>query len=259
MLLAINIGNTNTGVTVFESDRIAAQVTMMSAADGAFATLIAPMWEWYRELGYPLDDPLDVAIASVVPRATQELVKFFDRSMALHPLIINSGLKLPLQILYDNPSQLGADRLCNAVAAKALYQRKDQPLVVVDIGTATTFEVLSATGDFLGGPIAPGPATAVANLADKTAQLFEVPIEPQAGAIITTDTENALKAGSYHSAVGGMKTILRLIEGELAATPFIVGTGGLAETIHSFEKIFDVIDPNLTAQGIRLLFDFQAH
>lgn len=257
MLLAIDIGNTNTVAGIFEGDKLLSTVRLVSQSEDPLLYLVSPLWAWYREAVKDDEIPPLVAIASVVPQLTEAFLIFLRSNLALEPLLISSALKLPIKLDFDEPEQVGADRICNAVAAHALHQKEHLPLVVVDFGTATTFDILSASGDYIGGIICPGPRTAIANLAVQTAQLFDVEVEPPSGGVIAKNTEDAIKSGMFYGTLGEIEYLIGKIGEELGAKPTVIASGGLANAIIMHSKIFDGIDADLTLIGIRMLSEYQ--
>ncbi|MCH9032110.1 MAG: type III pantothenate kinase [candidate division Zixibacteria bacterium] len=254
MLLAIDIGNTNTVAGLFVDGELQSKTRLESVRINPFLNIWAPMWGWFQHVTPSLEERFDIAVASVVPQLTNDVEDFFETNLALRPFIIDSDTKLPLKLKYDDPSQIGPDRICNAVAAKELYQKDNRPVVVVDFGTATTFDIISADGDYLGGIIAPSPKTAVANLAEKTALLFEVPIEPPATGIIAKNTEDAIKSGMFYGTIGMIEYMLNKIAEELDSKPIAIATGGLAPLVNKHCKLFETVDEDLTLKGIARVF-----
>lgn len=258
MLLAIDIGNTNTVAGVFEEDKLLATVRLVSQSEDPLLYLVSPLWSWYREVVKDDEVPPEVTVASVVPELTEAFLIFLRSNLALEPLFISSRLKLPIKIDFDDPEQVGADRICNAVAAHTLHQKEHLPLVVVDFGTATTFDILSVSGDYIGGIICPGPRTAVSNLAVQAAQLFDVEVEPPSGGVIAKNTEDAIKSGMFYGTLGEIEYLIGKIGEELGAKPTVIASGGLANTIANHSKLFDKVDPDLTLNGIRLIHEYQS-
>lgn len=258
MLLAIDIGNTNTVAGLFEGDTLRSRVRLVSDHDDPQRNLIAPLWDWYRNLNPDSFELFEVAVASVVPTLSKQMLLFFRSNLGIVPLFISSEARLPLKLEFDNPDAVGADRIANAVAARELHQIPGQPVVVVDFGTATTFDIISADGDYIGGIICPGPRTAVGNLAVQAEQLFEVEIEPPTdGRVIAKNTEDAIKSGMFYGTIGEIRYLLDRIGTELGIPPKTVATGGLATVINGQTGLFETVDPDLTLTGIRLIHSFQ--
>jgi type III pantothenate kinase len=252
MLLAIDIGNTNTVVGVFDGEsllahfRVTSQTQMTVDEAGLFVTSL-----FHRHIKADIGHVSDVAVCSVVPRLSGVYEQMTRRYFTVEPIIVNSRAKLPIAIDYPEPSEIGADRLANAAAG---YHRVGKSLVVVDLGTAINFDVVSEKGAYVGGVIAPGTQAAGANLAQKAARLFEVrPEKP--GRAIGKSTAEALKSGLFYGTVGVIDTILERIFAELGGKTAVIGTGGEAEIYCRESKYVDEIVPTLTLEGIRLIAD----
>lgn len=252
MLLAIDIGNTNTVVGVFDGEsllahfRVTSQTQMTTDEAGLFVTSL-----FNRHIKADIRHVSDVAVCSVVPRLSGVYEQMTRNYFAVEPIIVNAQAKLPIAIDYPDPSEIGADRLANAAAG---YYRVGKSLVVVDLGTAINFDVVSEKGAYIGGVIAPGTQAAGANLARKAARLFEVrPEKP--GRVIGKSTAEALKSGLFYGTVGVIDTILERIFDELGGKTAVIGTGGEAEIYCRESKYVTEIVPTLTLEGIRLIAD----
>ncbi len=254
MLVAIDIGNTNTVAGVFAGEKLIATERFESERANARETLIAPFGEWLKKTA---PSPREIAIASVVPELSRALEAYVIGASHRPPLLISADVKLPLKLDFDDPRQVGADRICDAVAARQIYHNSGQPLVVVDFGTATTFDILSGEGDYIGGIICPGPKTAVATLAKKAALLESVPIEPPSAGVIARNTSDAIKSGMFYGTIGEIEFLLKKIAEELGQSPKAIATGGLGELITQHCEMFSASNPHLTLHGIRLIAEFQ--
>ncbi|MFW9770371.1 MAG: type III pantothenate kinase [Candidatus Thorarchaeota archaeon] len=250
MLLAIDIGNTNTVVGVFDGKtllahfRVTSQPLLTVDEAGLFVSSL-----FSRHITASIDQVSEVAICSVVPPLTGVYKKMAQRYFSVDPIIISPALKLPVTIDYPEPSEIGADRLANAAAG---YDRLGKALIVVDLGTATTFDIVSEKGEYIGGVIAPGSQAAGGNLARKAARLFEVGVE-KPGRIIGKSTSDAIKSGLFYGTIGVIDHILELIFDELGEKPTVLATGGEAETYCRESKYIEEIIPTLTLEGIRLI------
>ena len=255
MLLAIDIGNTDTVVGLFDGEKLSTHFRIASTrnltSDEAGLTVSSLLAHHTGQTGLKIGR---VAVCSVVPPLTGIYERMVRRYFDLEPLTISSHVRLPFAVAYTDPSEVGADRLANAAAGFARYQKG---MVVVDIGTATTFDIIADNGDYLGGVIAPGPHTAAANLTQKAARLFEVRIEKPAG-IIGKTTAEALKSGLYYGTIGMIDNILEVIFKDLGHPVPAVATGGEAETFASGSKYISEVLPTLTLEGIRIITDFNA-
>lgn len=252
MLLAIDIGNTNTVVGVFDGEallahfRVTSQTQMTIDEAGLFVTSL-----FNRHIKADIGHVSDVAVCSVVPSLTGVYEQMTRRYFSIEPITVNARAKLPIAIDYPDPSEIGADRLANAAAG---YHRVGKSLVVVDLGTAINFDVVSEKGAYIGGVIAPGTQAAAANLAKKAARLFEVrPEKPNRA--IGRSTAEALKSGLFYGTVGVIDNILERIFDELGGQKTVIGTGGEAESYCRESKYVTEIVPTLTLEGIRLIAD----
>lgn len=253
MLLAIDIGNTDTVVGIFTGEKLATHFRVASALNmtvdqaGLFILSL-----FNHHIDAQPSQVAQVAICSVVPSLTGVYEEMARKYFHVEPLAISSRLKLPFQIDYIDPAEVGADRLANAAAG---YARHKKAVVVVDLGTAITFDVIAENGDYMGGVIAPGPKTAGVNLAQKAARLFEVRIE-KPYRVIGKSTAEAIKAGLFHGTEGAITQILGLIFTELGRKTVVIATGGEAATYCSNLDCVDEIVPTLTLEGIRLIAEY---
>ena len=252
MLLAIDIGNTDTVVGIFDGERLASSFRVASALNltvdeaGLFVT---SLFNHHLEA-----EPADVsrmAICSVVPHLTDIYERMAAKYFKVQPLTINSAISLPVEIDYPEPAEIGADRLANAAAGFARFQ---SALIVVDVGTAITFDIISEGGRYCGGIIAPGPRTAGVNLAHRAARLFEVRCE-KPDRIIGKSTAEAIKAGLYYGTIGLIDNILEKIFEDLGGKCPVIGTGGGVDVFATDSKYIDEVIPELTLEGIRIIAD----
>ncbi len=253
MLLAIDIGNTDTVVGVFDDLRLVAHFRVASALNltvdeaGLFVYSL-----FSHHIKAEAAEVTRVAICSVVPNLTEVYEKTARKYFQAEPLTISSHIKLPITIDYPHPAEIGADRLANAAAS---YDRLKKAVVVVDLGTAITFDIVSDQGQYKGGIIAPGTQAAGANLARKAARLFEVRVE-KPDRVIGQSTAEALKSGFFYGTIGVIDHILELVFAELGQKTAVLATGGEAETYCRDSKYVDEVLPTLTLEGIRLIADF---
>lgn len=249
MLLAIDIGNTHTVLGIYfknklkEHFRVGSNHALTVDECGILVKQLFPNYEKVK----------DVVICSVVPPLTPIYQEMCKKILKVDPLLVHSDLPLGIEILYDDPSKVGADRIANAVAG---YQIYGGPIIIVDLGTATTFDVISEKGEYLGGAIAPGIETSSLNLFQRAAQLFKVSLKKPQKAI-GTDTEESLRSGIIFGSVGQIDGIVNRIKDELKKkhktkkSPKVVATGGLAGLIAQESKTIEKVDPALTLEGLR--------
>jgi type III pantothenate kinase len=250
MLLAVDIGNTNITLGVFEGEelrvtwRMATNVNQMA---DEYAALLLNLLH-HKNIG--ISDIKDVALGSVVPPLTTTFTDISQRYLQTEPLIIGAGVKTGVRIRFDNPKEVGPDRIANAVAAHNLY---DGPVIVVDLGTATTFDTISKEGDWMGGAVAPGIAIAAEALFTRTASLPRLElIHPQQA--IGTSTITAMQSGIVFGYVGLIEGIVTRIQRELGEKATVVATGGYAELIAGETALINVVNPDITMIGLRLIY-----
>ncbi|HVP36487.1 MAG TPA: type III pantothenate kinase [Terriglobales bacterium] len=249
MLICIDIGNTNTVVGIFIKNTLR---NYFRVSSNHFLTVDECGILIRQLIGEVKTEKIEgVVIASVVPALTTVYEEMSRNYLHTDPVIVSSKLPLGIKILYDNPEQVGADRIANAVAAFEIYGGS---VIVVDLGTATTFDVISEKGEYLGGVISPGIETSSANLFQKAALLSRVELK-KPKKVIGTNTQDSLKSGIIYGAVGQIDEIVKRIEKELKHIPKVIGTGGLAEMIYKESGSIQKIDPTLTLKGLKIIFD----
>jgi type III pantothenate kinase len=254
MFIAIDIGNTHTVIGIFKKESIAEVLRLPSKSKSSKTEIIAKMKQLVEKSGFEIKDVTGIGISSVVP----ELIKTYSAAarkiFRQDPLIINSELNLGFKILYDNPEKLGADRICTAAAG---YAKHGGPIVIIDLGTATTFDVIGVNGDFLGGVIAPGIKTSAAALHKRTAKLPKVELNLPAK-IICTDTESSIQAGILWGSIDALTGIVNRIKKELYKTELkeakVIATGGFSEFIAKQTVLIQYVEPSLVLDGIRLIY-----
>jgi len=250
MLLAIDIGNTNINLGVFEDKelratwRIATGIHRM--ADEYAVILISLL----RQQGLDAPDVTKVALCSVVPPLTAIFEELCERYYRVAPLVIRAGVKTGVRIRMDNPAEVGADRIVDAAAAHHLY---GGPVIIVDLGTATTFDTVSREGDYLGGAVAPGLSSAAEALFARAAMLPRVElVRPERA--IGTSTITAMQSGLIFGYVGLIEGIIARIQQELGEKAKVVATGGYAGLIAKETSVIDVVNTDLTLIGLRLIY-----
>ena len=245
MLLVIDIGNSNivmgtySGKNLMKHWRIS---TDRQKTGDEYGMLINDL---FRYQGVKISDVKDIIISSVVPPLIVPITKMCERYFKVRPLIVGPGIKTGIKLNYENPR--------NVVGAFELY---GGPLIVIDIGTATTFDVVSETGDFLGGVIAPGIVASAESLFSSTAKLPRIELVPPKS-IIGHNTITCMQAGIIYGYVGQIDTIVEKIRAEMGASwnAKVIATGGLAKMIHKESKTIDKIDHFLTLSGLRVLHE----
>jgi len=249
MLLAININNTQIKVGGYDGTDLLVHwriATDLNKTDDEYAMILRGLFQ-YAGLEFPAVE--SAAISSVVPPLTEVFERLCSRYFGVAPLVVGPGVRTGMRILYEHPKEVGADRICNAIA---VYEKHGGPAIVVDFGTATTFTAVSAEGDFLGGAIAPGIGISVDALAEHTAQLPRVELS-KPKTVIGRSTVTAMQAGIIFGFVGQVEEIVRRIRTELGGHAVTVATGGWAELIVDDCRCFDHLDPLLTLEGLRII------
>ncbi len=253
MLLAIDVGNSQTHLGVFDDDSLMHEWRASTDANRTadeWALMFGSFLSW-ADLSFTRQIT-GVAISSVVPRATQELREMAFRYFGFPPLVLEPGVKTGIAVLTDNPREVGADRVANAVAAHELFG--GAPGIVVDFGTAITVDAISSTGDYLGGAIAPGVAVAAQGLFSATALLPIVELTAPPAAI-GKRTALSVQSGIIFGTAALVDGLVARIAEELGGDIHVVATGGLAATVVEHCRRIDKIDPILTLSGLRLIFE----
>jgi len=244
-MLAIDIGNTNMVLGLFDGDRLAAHWRISSQPLRTGDELAVILAGLLRGAAESIDDAV---IGSVVPQLTGAMAAAVRTVCGREALVIHSKLQLPVTIAYEHPEQVGPDRIANAFAARELY---GVPAVVIDFGTATTFEVLDGDGRFLGGAILPGMRVSLEGLFKRAALLASTDIYKPEHAI-GRNTADCLRSGAYHGTVGSIREILAQINREMGGELNVIATGGLYRLLEG-ANLFTIVDQNLTLKGLRLL------
>ena len=250
MLLALDVGNTNTVLGVYEGETLLADwriTTQRTQTADEYGVLFRNLFAMRGVDSSALDS---IIVSSVVPPLDSTLRRVCETYFKVAPLFVEPGVKTGMPLLIDTPAELGADRVANCVAALAHY---GGPAVVVDFGTATTFDVVSGKGEFLGGAIAPGLGISADALFSRAARLARVDLKRPARAIGTNTVTN-LQSGLFFGYLGLVDGILERIVAELPAPPTIIATGGLARLIAPESKYITESNDMLTLEGLRLIY-----
>ena len=251
MLLALDVGNTNVTVGVFERERLLATWRLASDRERLPDEYGAVLLNVLASEGLGREDIDQAVMTSGVPALTSVLEEACGRYFKVAPLRVGAGVRTGLRILYEDPREVGPDRIVDAVAALRMHR---PPLVVVDLGTATVFDVISRDGDYLGGAIAPGIGLATEALVQRAAMLRRVELRPPKS-VIGNNTAAAMQSGIIFGYVGLVEGMLVRIKAEVGDDAWVIGTGGWADTIARETHVFDQLEPNLTLNGLRLIYE----
>jgi type III pantothenate kinase len=250
MLLAVDVGNTHTVLGIYDGDRLIADWRIASLTQRTADEHWLALRSFCADAGISLDHVQGVGISSVVPELTDIFETMSRKYLTVEPLTVTASLDLGIHILYNDPGQVGADRLCNAVAG---YHKHGGPLIIIDFGTATTYDVVAKNGDYLGGVITLGLESMASELHRRAAKLpkIELHFPP---AIIGRDTVSSMQAGVMFGTVDAVEGTVRRITQELGTPAKVIATGGLASVIARHTKVITVCEPSLVLDGVRLIF-----
>ena len=254
MLFAIDVGNTNITVGLFDGKDLIRQFRMITQTSRTSDEYGVFLGEWLQMNGYTFDQINSAIISSVVPDINHSLISAIIKYFDITPVLVKPGIKTGIRLAIPNPKELGADRLVDAVAAYELY---DGPAIVIDFGTATTHDLILADGTFAAGVTAPGIRLAANALWRGTAKLPEVEIR-KCASILGKDTVSSMQAGIYFGYVGQTEYIINKMKEEAKLPEIkVIATGGLGKLISESTDAIDVYAPELTLQGLRLIYEKQ--
>ncbi|MGC5326835.1 type III pantothenate kinase [Brevibacillus sp. SYSU BS000544] len=251
MLLVIDIGNTNIVLGMYEEEELRFHwrvATDRNKTEDEYGMLIRSLFE---SVGLTFKQVEGVIVSSVVPPINFAIERMCSKYFHKKPLVIGPGIKTGLNIKYEYPREVGADRIVNAVAAIHYY---GSPLIIVDFGTATTFCFVDEQAQYWGGSIAPGIGISTEALYSRAAKLPRIEIA-KPPSVVGRNTVAAMQSGIYYGFVGQVEGIVRRIKGESKVEPIVVATGGLASLVSNETNCIDIVDPNLTLKGLRLIYE----
>jgi len=257
MILAVDVGDTNLVFALVDTGEIKARWRIATDPRRTADQYSVWLHQLLELEGYSREDIEGVIIGTVVPRALHNLVVLSEKYFRKTPVVAGQGAAAwPLQLDVDEPENVGADRALNAVAAHAKYPGD---LLVIDFGTATTFDVVSGTGAYTGGIIAPGINLSLDALVNATAKLPRIAIEaPERNSVIGRTTGSQMIIGIYWGYVAMLEGLTERIKSEIGRPVTVIATGGLANLFDKHTDVFDAIEPDLTIQGLSLLYDMAA-
>ena len=252
MLLAIDIGNTNTVLGLYRGANLITDWRIRTEQDMTADEYGILMNNLFAAKDFHFKEVSHMVTSCVVPPMLNTVVEFASKYFEIEPLIIEPGIRTGMPIYYDNPKEIGADRIVNAVAA---YEKYKNSIVIVDFGTATTFDYVSPKGEYLGGVISPGVLISCEALFQKASKLPRVQIFAKPSAVLTKDTISAMNVGIVYGYAGLVDGIIRRIKEEVGTDPKVVATGGLARLISAEYEEIEFVDDDLTLEGLRIIFE----
>jgi type III pantothenate kinase len=255
MILAIDIGNTHTVMGVFDHSKLLYDWRIASSLQHTEDEVGASLRLFLTDAGIDPKSIKGIGISSVVPDLTDVFATMAQKYFQTQPVIVSSDLDLGITIHYDDPKVVGADRLCNAIAG---YSRHGGPLIVIDFGTATTYDVIAKNGDYLGGVIAPGIETSAVDLHRRAAKLPKVELHFPA-VVLGTDTTSSMQAGILYGAIDAMEGMIHRLQDELTKREGkegrLIATGGFSKFMCEHSKLTIAWEPSLVLEGVRLVFE----
>ncbi len=251
MLLVIDVGNSNTVLGVYQDRRLRHDWRIATDKQRTVDEYAMLVYQLFALRGVEAKELRDVIVSSVVPSMLNTMEELCKKYFQLVPYVVGAGIKTGMPIRYDNPKEVGADRIVNAVAA---YEKTGTALIIVDFGTATTFDVISADGSYQGGAISPGIGISAEALFQRTSKLPRVEfLRPTQ--IVAKNTVQSMQAGIFYGYVGLVEGIVRRMKQEMSEAPQVIATGGLAAPIAAATDCIDRVEPYLTLEGLRIIYE----
>ena len=251
MLLVIDVGNSNNVIGLFSGEKLLTHWRIRTERNRTLDEYWVLIKEFILLNNVETETIDDIVIACVVPPLVPILQGMARKYFSCEPLIVGPGIKTGISILYRNPSEVGADRIVNSVAA---FEKYGGPLIIVDFGTATTFDVVSEKGEYLGGAIFPGVQISLEALFKNTAKLPRVDMTfPEK--VIGKSTVESLRSGAVYGFSGMVEALVKQIKNELGQNAHVIATGGIIDWITNETKVIDTVDPFLTLYGLRIIYE----
>ena len=255
MLLAIDVGNTNIVLGVFDGQALVESWRLQTVRERTADELGLLVDGLFAHSHIDRDRIRGIILGSVVPPLTGTMCAMVQRYFGVAAMIVEPALNTGMPILYEHPAEVGADRIVNGVAAYQRYGRgSGRPLVVVDFGTATTFDAITPVGEYLGGAISPGIQISADALFQRAARLPRIDVRKPARVVGQT-TVGAMESGLFYGYVGMVEGLVRRMSDELGGHAMCIATGGLAEVIAPETSLIEHVDPDLTLQGLRIVWE----
>ncbi len=250
MLLVIDVGNTNTVLGVFDNDELVHDWRIRTVVDHTVDEYGMLIYNLYKTSKISSRNITNIIISCVVPPMLNILEPLCEKYFHLKPLIVGPGVKTGMPIYYDNPKEVGADRIVNAIAG---YEKYKQDLIIVDFGTATTFDYVSPKGEYMGGCIAPGIMISSEALFERAAKLPRVELN-KPKTVIAKDTVSSMQAGIVYGYAGLVDGLVERIKAEVKGNPKVIATGGLAKVVAPETRTIEIVDDMLTLEGLYIIY-----
>ena len=255
MVLAIDVGNTNITLGVFDGTKLVTSWRLLTLRERTADETGLTISGFFAHDKIALTSITSIVMGSVVPVLTPIMRSMCERYFKVEPLVVKPTTNAGMPILYERPAEVGADRIANSVAGYEQYGRaRGLPLVIADLGTATTFDAVTAKGEYLGGVICPGPQIAADALFQRAARLPRVDVRRPAS-VIGRNTVNAIESGLFYGYVGMVDGLMRRITDELGGQAIGIATGGLAPLVLPETKAFEAHEPDITLHGLRIIWE----
>jgi len=255
MLLTIDVGNTTSSIGVWKGNTLAGNWTISTVSERTSDEIGMFLLSMLNFAGSTPEQIKDVIMCSVAPAATRAIVNAIKKYIKKNPIIVGTGVKTGINIKYENPKEIGADRIVNAVGALKLY---GGPVIIVDFGTATTFCAINAKGDYLGGIICPGIEISAEALFDKASKLPRIEIAKPKH-IIGRTTVESMQSGIIYGFTGQVEYIVKLMKKEMGGDSVkVVATGGMVRLIAEESKCIDIVNPFLTLEGLKVVYELNS-
>lgn len=255
MILLIDAGNTNIVLGVHKNEDYIASWRISTDPKKTSDEYAIQVMQLFNQSDLNPNEVSGIIISSVVPNIMHSIENMIRKCFKQDPIIVGPGIKTGMNIKYDNPKEVGADRIVNSVAAYEIYKRS---LIIIDFGTATTYCAITENGDYLGGNICPGIKIASEALFERAAKLPRVELE-KPKSLICRNTVTSMQAGIIYGYIGQVEYIVKKMKEEMIALgekePLVIATGGLSKLIYDGTKVIDKIEPRLTLEGLKILYD----
>lgn len=255
MILLVDVGNTNIVIGIYEDNKYIASWRLSTDTKKTSDEYSIQLMQLFTQNGLDPKQVKGIIISSVVPNIMHSLENMVRKSFDIEPIVVGPGIKTGINIKYDNPKEVGADRIVNAVAANELYTKD---LIIIDFGTATTYCALTKEGNYLGGCISPGIKISSDALFERAAKLPRIELEVPKN-IICKNTITSMQAGILYGYIGQVEYIVKKTKEEMKSLglgePFVIATGGLANTIARQTDVIDEVKGDLTLEGLRIIYE----